>query len=88
MPQSTIGDLLNLGLYRVWKELKDDGVDILGQVHDAILGQFPKSKADVIVPKILNCMKNPMEVNGRQMIIPSDCEIGSNWKDMKKYVNA
>ena len=88
VPQSTIGDLLNLGLYRVWNELKEDGVDILGQVHDAILGQFPKDKADVIVPKILNCMKNPMEVNGRQMIIPSDCEIGSNWKDMKKYVNA
>ena len=86
MVESTIGDLLNLGLYRVWNELKEDGVDILGQVHDAILGQFPKDKADVIVPKILNCMKNPMEVNGRQMIIPSDCEIGINWKDMKKYV--
>ena len=85
VPQSTIGDLLNLGLYRVWNELED--VDILGQVHDAILGQFPKDKADEIIPKILKCMANPLTVHGRQMIIPSDCEIGTNWKDMKKYVS-
>ena len=46
-----------------------------------------KDKADEIIPKILKCMANPLTVHGRQMIIPSDCEIGTNWKDMKKYVS-
>jgi hypothetical protein len=85
VPQSTIGDLLNIGLYRVWNELKDEGVEVLGQVHDAILGQFPIGTEADIIPKILERMKNPMQVGGREMIIPSDCETGLDWKNMKKW---
>ena len=85
VPQSTIGDLLNMGLYRVWNEMKDDGLQILGQVHDAILGQFPIGKEAEIIPKILARMENPLEIKGRQMIIPSDCETGLDWKNMKKW---
>ena len=85
VPQSTIGDLLNLGLYRVWQELHSQGVEILGQVHDAILGQMPTEQVDELIPKILNCMHNPLTVNKKEMLIPSDCETGVNWKAMKKW---
>jgi DNA polymerase I-like protein with 3'-5' exonuclease and polymerase domains len=74
-----------MGLYRVWDEMKDDGLQILGQVHDAILGQFPIGKEAEIIPKILARMENPLEIKGRQMIIPSDCETGLDWKNMKKW---
>ena len=85
VPQSTIGDLLNLGLYRVWRELHGKGVQILGQVHDAILGQIPTEEVDTLVPEILKRMHNPLTVGKKEMIIPSDCEVGTNWKAMKKW---
>jgi len=85
VPQSTIGDLLNLGLYRVWNELTTEGVEVLGQVHDAILGQCPVEKVDELMPKVLERMHNPLMVDGRKMIIPSSVEIGDTWKDMKTW---
>ena len=85
VPQSTIGDLLNLGLWRVWKELETEGVEVLGQVHDAILGQCDRDKIDDLMPKVLEKMHNPLEVNGRTMLIPSSVEVGDNWKDMKPW---
>ena len=84
VPQSTIGDLLNLGLYKVWQNVKD--IEILGQVHDAILGQCPVDRVDELMPKVLEQMNNPLDVKGRQMIIPSSVEVGNTWKDMKAWI--
>ena len=86
IPQSTIGDLLNLGLLRVWQNLKNEGVDILGQVHDAILGQCDIDKVDTLMPKVLREMNNPLNIKGREMIIPSSVEVGETWKDMKAWM--
>ena len=85
VPQSTIGDLLNMGLYRVWNELRDDGVQVLGQVHDAILGQVPTEKIDELMPKIVACMTNPIQVGERTLVIPSSVEVGNTWKNMKTW---
>ena len=85
VPQSTIGDLLNMGLYRVWNELRDDGVQVLGQVHDAILGQVPTEKVDELMPKIVECMTNPIQVGERTLVIPSSVEVGNTWKNMKTW---
>ena len=85
LPQSTIGDLLNLGLYKVWKELFEEGVEILGQVHDAVLGQCPNDKVDELIPKVISCLENPIEVKGKMMVIPSDAEVGDSWKNLKKW---
>ena len=83
VPQSTIGDLLNLGLYNVWSNVKD--VQILGQVHDAILGQCHKDRVDELMPRVLEQMKNPLDIKGKQMIIPSSVEVGNTWKDMEEW---
>jgi len=36
-------------------------------------------------PKDLEQMNNPLDVKGRQMIIPSSVEVGHTWKDMKAW---
>ena len=69
----------------MWRELHGKGVQILGQVHDAILGQIPTEEVDTLVPEILKRMHNPLTVGKKEMIIPSDCEVGTNWKAMKKW---
>lgn len=84
LPQSTIGCLLNVGLWRLWHECEPE-LQMLGQVHDAVLGQAPEEEIDRWSAIILDKMVNPLYVNGRKMIIPSTIEWGPNWKDMKKW---
>ena len=86
VPQSTIGDLLNLGLLKVWSNLRYEGIDILAQVHDAILGQCDVDKVDELMPKVLYQMNNPLKIKGKEMIIPSSIEVGKTWKDMKTWM--
>lgn len=87
IPQSTIGILLNVGLFRVWNELErtGTGLQILGQVHDAIVGQVPNNLVDKLMPRVIKCMTNPLDIKGRTMVVPVDIEIGKNWKDLKKW---
>lgn len=85
VPQSTIGDLLNVGLYRIWDELEGEGVQVWGQVHDAVLGQFPDVGSDnYYKAEIIKRMENPLKVGDRMMLIPSDIETGYNWMHKSK----
>ena len=54
-------------------------VQCLGQIHDAVLGQFKADLADTICPRILERMTVGCEINGKSMIIPSSIEVGFNW---------
>ena len=85
VPQSTIGDLLNVALYKIWDELEPEGVKVLGQVHDAVLGQFPDvGSDDYYKVEIIKRMENPLKVGDRMMLIPSDIETGYNWMHRSK----
>lgn len=76
-PQSTVGDLLNCILWRVWYHVPE--VQILGQIHDAIVFQYPEPLELEILPKILELSKIPISARGRTIIIPSECQVGWNW---------
>lgn len=77
LPQSTVGILTNIGIYRLHYELPD--VEMLANVHDAALGQFPIKEIDNLAPLVINCMQNSLVVNGRTLVIPSSIEVGMNW---------
>lgn len=85
-PQSTIGDLLNLGLYNVWKELDLPGdIELLAQVHDSILFQFDPTlhnEAELIA-KVTAFMRVPITIQGEECIIRSDAQSGWNWGKVK-----
>lgn len=86
VPQSTIGDILNLGLYRVWEELDLPGVcELLLQVHDSILVQFdPRriNEADLIA-RITDLLRIPLLIKQKEWIIRSDAQSGWNWGKVK-----
>ena len=83
VPQSTIGDILNIGLYRVWKRLEIHGeLQLFGQVHDAIVGQVPEGFEKTYEEQIRNCMEFDVPVNGKLMRIPVEINFGSNWKEV------
>ena len=89
-PQSTVGDYLNLGLWRVWHELDAWGpsqgpIELLLQVHDNIVFQIdddPELEAWVL-PRVLDLLKIEVKYKDETIVIPADVESGWNWAPVK-----
>lgn len=89
LPQSTIGEILNEGMYRVWsnydnKRNQKYWCHLLAQIHDAILVQFP-DHGDEYETELLYQLKKtiqvPITINNRQLVIPANIEgTGWNWR--------
>lgn len=76
-PQGSVGDILNRGMIQVWRA---NECQLLMQVHDAILVQYPESDEDRLLPSIIKTLtlSVPLE-NGRALTIPSEAKVGWNW---------
>ena len=75
--QSMTADEMNFGMLALWRL---NIVQILLQVHDSILVQYPEEKEDEIIPKVLAAMRVPLELEGgRQFIVPLEVQVGWNW---------
>lgn len=88
-PQSTIGDVLNLGFYNVWQKYDkifdpNNPMEILTQVHDSILIQYDPKDEDWLLPLIQKEMQVPIEINGEVCEIGVDIQCGWNWGKEKK----
>lgn len=90
VPQSMVGDICNTGLWNIWDAL-DNGdpnrpgtgdLEILMQGHDAVLFQFKEDRFDLALATE-DCMSVEVEIDGRKLIIPTDLEVGHNWRDLK-----
>ena len=83
-PQSIVGDLLNLGMYRVWKYSIINY--LLSQLHDAILAQFKEEDEEEAITELKEMLTIPVQINGREMVIPVAVPVGWNWAkyDYKK----
>jgi DNA polymerase-1 len=72
-----LGDILNRGMLNVWRE---NNCQLLMQIHDAILFQYPEKEEDEILPKIISQLRYPIELEGgRQFNIPYGCKTGWNF---------
>lgn len=78
VPQSTVADVLNIALWLVWKEMDPGLVQLLAQVHDAILFQFPRGQLEA-VRGVTQRMTLPIPVGEREMVIPVEVTVGRNW---------
>lgn len=76
--QGTGSDLLISAATQIHKELKGEGLKIVGTVHDSILGEFPEECKDWIVDEIRRIMLHPaaMDTFGVELKVPLDCDIG------------
>jgi len=76
-PQGSLGDILNRGMLNVWR--KND-CQLLMQIHDAILVQYPEEREDEILPKILDQLTQRLELlHGRTLTLVPDVTCGFNW---------
>jgi DNA polymerase-1 len=76
-PQGSLADIVNSGMLQVWRA---GSCELLMQVHDAILIQYPEHLEDTVIPTVRKQLEYPITLrNGRRLIIPYGCATGWNW---------
>jgi DNA polymerase-1 len=78
-PQSVVGDLLNLGAWRIWSRGDKSDVRLLAQLHDAVLIDFPEDQDSSTKPIIESLMRTELHEGGETFVIPNDFSSGWNW---------
>jgi DNA polymerase I-like protein with 3'-5' exonuclease and polymerase domains len=77
VPQSMTADEINKALLNLWRA---DRVQLLGQVHDSILFQFPEHLRDEIVPWAVEQAQTRLVLErGREFVVPVEAKTGFNW---------
>jgi DNA polymerase I len=80
-PQSVTADSINRGLLRLWRA---NIGQLLVQVHDSILFQFPEDREAEVVPQALALIEETHILkDGRPFKIPAEAKTGYNWSDDK-----
>lgn len=80
-PQSITADTIDRGLLSLWRANR---IQLLLQVHDSILFQFPEDQEDEIVPWALETIQQRMILaKGREFVIPGEAKTGWNWADYR-----
>ncbi len=91
IPQSMVGDILNMGLLAVWRA-NIPGVQLLAQIHDAVMFQYPEQDEQRVIIEVQNRidihfnLKNPYKKQDElhPFFIPSDVMVGWNWGKASK----
>lgn len=85
-PQSLVAFILNAGLLRIWHKYRKQ-VNLLLQVHDAVLVQYPEANEDLLIPDLIAQLRIPVQVNGNTMQIDADAQVGWNWRKRSGAIN-
>ena len=93
IPQGSVGDLVNIAIREIYNDNSRvmHKVDMLGQVHDSIVFQYPLDSLPDLYYAIKICkeyMDIPMSYNARKFVIPTDVKIGLSWGGAKELPNA
>ena len=84
-PQGSLADILNGGMLSVWRSAS---CQLLMQIHDAILIQYPESAEDSIIPLVLKQLEQPIALkHDRVLTIPYDAKVGFNWGKYDEETN-
>ena len=74
---SMTSDEINTGILKLWRANR---VQLLMQVHDSILFQFPQELEEEIIPWALETLKTHLLLaKGREFFVPTEAKTGWNW---------
>lgn len=88
IPQSTVVDSLNQGICEVYESelcsINGWNIDLLAQVHDSILTQFPikyclNNNLQAALSQIYHSLSPTLSYSGKEFKIKTDMKIGLNW---------
>ena len=79
-PQSMTAEEINIGLLKVWRQVI---VQLLLQVHDSILVQYPEELEHIIIPKVMELLCITLTLTaGRKFTVPVEAKVGWNYGDV------
>lgn len=78
-PQSLVADVLDLAIFRAWDGYDPVLLQLLAQVHDAILGQYPTENREAAIAALVECLTIPVQFGDEYMTIPVEIAVGANW---------
>lgn len=90
-PQENTTYATNRALYNLWHDPENRNgrslvIEPLHQVHDALIGQFPKERAEWAVGKIRAYFQNELIIANTKVVIPFDGAYGPSWGELgEKY---
>lgn len=87
VPQNLSVQLLNEDFWQDYQMCLASGgkIRLKAQIHDSRLMQIHKSILFQTLPTLVD-RQQPVVVNGRTMLIPSECKLSDkNWQDMKEW---
>lgn len=74
---SCTSDEINQGILKLWRANR---VQLLMQVHDNILFQFPEEQENEIIPWAIETLKIPLLLKkDRPFVVPTEAKTGWNW---------
>ena len=84
-PQSTVGEMCQLGTANTYREEKR--FEPLLNVHDEILGQCRDDPETIreCSKSLEKGMRIPLKIHGETLVIPSEAAIGKSWGEMEDY---
>jgi DNA polymerase I len=84
-PQGSLADILNRGMLEVWRARI---CQLLMQIHDAILIQYPEDQEDEVIPAVQRLLRVCLVLeSGREFTIPYGVKTGWNWGNFDKDNN-
>lgn len=94
IPQSTVSDHfhgrvqrelgIRGGLKEIRKNLVRGDVLLINDSHDSCMLEVPKDSAYEIGERVRSYLKRPVIINGEEVNIPVDVEIGERWGELEK----
>ena len=84
IPQSTVGDLLNQALARLYKRY-GSWINISIQLHDAVYCIVDESRVKEAAKAIRECMLYPLQYDGEEFCIDLNFKFGDDWKELEGY---
>jgi len=86
IPQSTVGDLLNKALLRLYNKLPQISFEvvILLQLHDALYTMVEEAHVDETIKIMRECMMIPLTYNNEEFYIDCDFKVGDSWAEGKE----
>lgn len=94
IPQSTVSDHfhgcvqrelgIEGGLLGVYKTICTDEIKLVNDAHDSCMLEVPQNVAFEIGEKVRQQLRRPCIINGEEVTIPVDLEIGERWGELEK----
>lgn len=82
IPQSTVGRILEFAIQRIHEEM--EYYTPLLNVHDEVVGECRREDVERGKKDLRKRLEIPLQIKGRELIIPCSFKVGENWGDLKE----